>query len=661
MICSMSKMHKKVCLIAGILFLFSTASNLWAYVEQVPHDLKKYLDEKYGRYQLFDYQKDGNGFYFANIYNEVSGKNTIVAVNPAKKDKSSVIFEYPKKFKNDISGLVYNPRNKTLYFSLYNGDNNKYNRMIFENVGIYTVTRDSQGLYLNENLHRYYIIEEWVINNVCDTFLRLPVQPDIDGFLNYFFDFADPGVTPVFCVTDRKGNVLTNREAVQYLLTDNELTRFCAMHNEYYYFPVNKYLFVADEQGNPTEKSAVSYYDTDYCFWGRLKFQFEQIQMVLYNDEVYFSAQYGSEKRVKNSTFWTWDWSEIFKINHVGQDFYITQPDGFPRIHACLYDHYKANVEPVKRVPLEVTEYGLVINDSDGESVWLFDGESSKRFDNKDSMLTHAIIQKKKPKNLSAVLLVFNIFISILLIQAIIYMIIATKHRHKRDEKIKLQIQRDERRKISYDIHDSVVQDIRAIRIETEMLEVKKTNEVRKDNLIANITNCIMKMRDICYGLSPAEFFDVKQGELVDVYSILQTLSEQFFRRTNIRCTVSADDEEDGFYYYKDDCYNIINIVQEALKNIEKHSFATSVQLFCRHEMINKNEYMTLFIIDDGRGCDIEQVLQKKNLKNHFGLKMIKDHVSMIKGSFVEFFSAPGDGMQIKISLCGVSKKQNEK
>ena len=43
MICSMSKMHKKVCLIAGILFLFSAASNLWAYVEQVPHELKKYL------------------------------------------------------------------------------------------------------------------------------------------------------------------------------------------------------------------------------------------------------------------------------------------------------------------------------------------------------------------------------------------------------------------------------------------------------------------------------------------------------------------------------------------------------------------------------------------------------------------------------------------
>ena len=383
--------------------------------------------------------------------------------------------------------------------------------------------------------------------------------------------------------------------------------------------------------------------------------------MILYDGEVYFSANYGSEKRIKNITTWTQDWSEIFKINHTAQDFYITQPDGFTRIHACLYDHYRTNVEPVKRLPLELSQYGLVINDANGESVWLYDGESSKRFENKNAMISFAANNKDEPRNFNGVLVVFNIIVTILLIQAIIYMIIATSHRRKKEEKIKLQIQQDERRKISYDIHDSVVQDIRAIRIGTEMLEVKKTNEIKKDNLIANITNCIMKMRDICYGLSPAEFFDVKQGELVDVYSIIQSLSEQFFRRTNIRCTVSADDEEDGFYFQKDDCYNIINIVQEALKNIEKHSFATSVQLFCRHEMINKNEYMTLFIIDDGRGCDIEQVLQKKNLKNHFGLKMIKDHVSMIKGSFVEFFSAPGDGMQIKISLCGVEKKQNEK
>lgn len=657
----MGKMFKRISLIAGILFLFSATSNLWAYVEELPHDLQKYLDEKYGRYRVYDYQKNADGFYFVNMYSDVTGKNTILAINPSKKEKSSVVYEYPKKFSNDISGLVYNPKNQTLYFSIYNSENNKYNLTTYEYTGIYTVTKNSQGLYLNENLHRYYLLEEWVIKNVCDTYLKNPDQPDYDSFLQYFYDFADPGVTPVFCVKDKQGNVLTNKEAVQFLLTGNELKKFYTYHNEDYYFPVNKFLFAADEEGNPTQKTAVSYYESDYCFWGRLRQQYEQIYMVLYKDDVYFSTNFFSEKRIGNTVIWSPDWSGIFKINHNAQEFYISQPDGFSRIHACLYDHHKANNEAVKKLPLEVTEYGLVINDIDGEAVWLFDGEESKRFDNKEKMLSYAANIKKESKDYRGLLLFLNIFVTILLIQAIIYMIIASSHRRKQEEKRKLQIQQDERRKISYDIHDSVVQDIRAIRIGTEMLEVKKTNEIKKDNLIANITNCIMKMRDICYGLSPAEFFDVKQGELVDVYSILQTLSEQFFRRTNIRCAVSSDDEEAGFYFVKDDCYNIINIVQEALKNIEKHSFATSVQIFCRHEVIDKKEYMTLFIIDDGRGCDIEQVLQKKNLKNHFGLKMIKDHVSMIKGSFVEFFSAPGDGMQIKISLCGVLKNQNEK
>ena len=57
MICSMGKMLKRIYLIAGIIFLFSAGSNLWAYVEQVPHELKKYLDETYGRYRVLNIKR----------------------------------------------------------------------------------------------------------------------------------------------------------------------------------------------------------------------------------------------------------------------------------------------------------------------------------------------------------------------------------------------------------------------------------------------------------------------------------------------------------------------------------------------------------------------------------------------------------------------------
>jgi len=656
-----SEKYKKTSVILGILFLFCSTSKLWAFVEQIPYKLEKALNESYGGYQLFNYQKTEDGTYLVhmNLFN--TNRETVAAINPSQKEKSSIIYESSIKIYNDISGFVYNPKDKTLYFAVYNGRKHKDYYMLFEQTGIYAVTKNKDGAFLKENLHRYYCLEEWIVRNVCELYLQIPEQPDYDSFLNYLFAFADPGVKPVFCMTDKNNNILTNKNAVDYLINSYGIDRFCKCYDEYYIFPLEKFLFAADEEGKPTEKSAVSYYSSDFCIWGRLKQNYEQMMFVVYDDQVYFSTNYGSEKTIKNVRKWSPDWSEIFKINHTSDYFYISQPEAFSRIHASLHDYKKANTSPNTKEPLEVTDYGLLINDIDGEYVWLYDGKTSQRFENKKAMLSYANLKKKKPENIEVILFVLNIIIVVLLLLTLVYILVSMSHRNKNEEKMKLQIQQNERRKISYDIHDSVVQDIRAIRIGTEMLEVQKSNEVKKENLITNITNCIIKMRDICYGLSPAEFFDVKQGELVDIYSILQTLSEQFFRRTNIRCSISADDEEDGFYFNKDACYNIINIVQEALKNIEKHSFATSVQLFCRHEVIKEKEFMTLFIIDDGTGCNIDQVLQKKNLKNHFGLKMIKDHVSMIEGSFVEFFSAPGDGMQIKLSLFGVAKKQSEK
>ena len=659
MISSMRKMKKLFKLITSLFLFIYAGSGLWAYVKEIPSDLEDYLDNNYELYQLCDYQEDGNGFYFVYVMNDEQKTYFLAAVNPKVPEKSQILFVYPLKDKHDINSMLYNPKNKTLYFTVNNGSINEFGLQTHEFDGIYKVTRNSEGLYLKQNVQRYFILQDWVFNNVIQSYLVLPPVPDYEGFLNYMFAFADPGVIPVFCVKDNDNKILTNKDAIDYLISTDQLKDLSTIRNKFWLFPLDKFIFATDELGNPTDKTAVSYYEGDYCFYGRFNYNFDEMYLTLWEDEIYFTVNCGSEKFRRGGNVWTLDWAEVFKLNDNPETgLYITQPEAFSRIHAKLHRTYESNFMPDFKQPLEVCDYGLIINDIQGDYVWLYNGDTARRFDNKNFMMGYAIKQGLKPKNTARFLLIINICMSILLIQAIVFLILGVSQKRKRDEKIIAKIRQNERQKISYDIHDSVVQDIRAIRIGTEMLEVKKSFEVKKDNLIADITNCIVKMRDICYGLSPAEFFDMEDSDLVDVYSILQSLGEQFFRRTNIRCSISCDDEEDGFYFCMDDCYNILSIVQEAFKNIEKHSFATSVQIFCRHEIINKKEYMTLFIIDDGKGCDIDQVLQKKNLKNHFGLKMIREHVKMIKGSYVEFFSAPGDGMQIKISLCGVAKKQ---
>ena len=70
-------------------------------------------------------------------------------------------------------------------------------------------------------------------------------------------------------------------------------------------------------------------------------------------------------------------------------------------------------------------------------------------------------------------------------------------HLSKKDKKLVFNIQDKERSKISKDLHDSVVQTIRAIRTDVEMLEVPQKEENHKQNIINDLTNSIILLRNL--------------------------------------------------------------------------------------------------------------------------------------------------------------------
>lgn len=657
-------------LITAILLLFNF--KLSAYITSFPEDLYDYLQNNYEACRVYDFVTDEkSGYYFLNLRLKRDFIYRILAVNIAEPEKSSELFEIYNKEGDPITSLAYNPKNETLYFAVHNGYSNELDIQTEQYSGIYAVTKNSEGLLVKENLRKYMRINDWFFKNTTRFYLKRSA-PDYKGFLNYCLSFADPCVNPVFCITDDKGKTLTNLEAAKYIVNSNLIEDFCHETDSLSNFPLYKHLFVADEKGNPTSKSAISYISSDSVFYGRLDFGFNDLFLIVFDGTVYFTMNYGSEKRTLTRKDWSFDWGEVFKIEDSEEGFYITQPAQLTKIHTKLYDMYAYYNNSGYVPPIEISDYGLVFSDIDLKSLWLYDGNKSLHFDDKKALsaytqkleLEKATLQKQsRYLSPSALIVLILVFITLLLGGTVCILMLRINGFKEAENKIRVKTQQEERRKISYDIHDSIVQDIRAIRIGTEMLEVKKSYEIKKDILIENITNCIVKMRDICYGLSPAELFKPDETGFVDIYTILQTLSEQFFRRTNIQTSISADSSDDdykGFYFTPDECSNIICIVQEAFKNIEKHSYATAVHIFCSHKIINNKEYMQLFIIDDGRGCKIDEVLLPRNQKNHFGLRMIQERMKMIKGSFVEFCSAPNDGMQIKLSICGGSQKKDE-
>ena len=183
------------------------------------------------------------------------------------------------------------------------------------------------------------------------------------------------------------------------------------------------------------------------------------------------------------------------------------------------------------------------------------------------------------------------------------------------------------------------------------MLKVQEGQEQKQKDLSEKITDCIVKMRNICYGLEPAEFsLPSPNPGKINLLSILKSLGEQFEAKSKIKCSLNAAQGLEEILVEKEKCQCLVRIVQEAFANIEKHSYATEAQILARTENQQDKKILTLFIIDNGRGCDLDKARFGANWRTHFGLRQMQERAKTI-GAAISFRSAPDDGMQIKLSV----------
>ncbi len=233
----------------------------------------------------------------------------------------------------------------------------------------------------------------------------------------------------------------------------------------------------------------------------------------------------------------------------------------------------------------------------------------------------------------------------------VIFHLYKNNNRFKKNKQFIFNIQETERGKISRDIHDSIIQDIRAIRIKTELLKVDSESENNKNDVIRLATDCVVKLRNICYNLTPAELATHEDGDSskIELISIIQSLVLQFIDRTHVPCQLKIDENFEYPILDKETSQNLFRIIQESLNNIEKHSYATQCQIWIRNRLLEEKKGMLIFISDDGVGCDIKN-LRKRHGKYHFGLQNIVDRAALIGGT-AEFESEPGHGFEVTITV----------
>ena len=244
------------------------------------------------------------------------------------------------------------------------------------------------------------------------------------------------------------------------------------------------------------------------------------------------------------------------------------------------------------------------------------------------------------------------IVLSLLLIFAVIFnLIILSKkfgqHLNKKDKKLIFDIQNKERIKLSRDLHDSAVQTIRAIRTDVELLEVSKKELTRKDQIIKELTDCIILLRNICYNLSLAENSGEMTENNLELLSIIDTLCKQFSQKTKIPCTINTKADFTIPLFSLEVSKHTVRIIQEILSNIEKHSFATSVNIFLSKIQNDKGNMLKIVIIDDGIGCQVKDMTKKKH---HFGVRNIMESIKLIGGK-IDFYSKENEGLNIVLEI----------
>ena len=257
------------------------------------------------------------------------------------------------------------------------------------------------------------------------------------------------------------------------------------------------------------------------------------------------------------------------------------------------------------------------------------------------------LIQTNTYKNRAILLLTVCSFLSILTGGAIAFFVSRTRKLEEQKRGILLQqlmkIEEDERRNLSFQIHNEMGQDLSALKIHLGLIEEKIPKSIllsfsqninQAKGLIANL---IEKSHNIAYFLRPSSLDEV------GIVATIEALILQYRHATNINFNFQKPKLELKF----PDRFNLLlyRIVQEALTNIVKYAKAGNVKITIQR----KARVVELGIVDDGVGFDYHRLL-KEPPKGKLGLLGLRERIELFGGT-MHINTLPGKGTRIIVQL----------
>ena len=215
-----------------------------------------------------------------------------------------------------------------------------------------------------------------------------------------------------------------------------------------------------------------------------------------------------------------------------------------------------------------------------------------------------------------------------LILVTIAMAVIIHKRVSQKAELERLKAVNEEQISFSRNLHDTVAQDLAAVKFQIQKGDYDKA-ELYADQALSEVRYMI----DSLHTDLQERLTDIIRETLLAFEDNYHIKSELYIYSDNIE-KIRAD--------YK---IQLIHIIKEALSNIARHAQATLVQI----KIADLANNLHISISDNGLGFDFKDAMQKSDKdKKHWGLKNICDRVSQMDGQ-VDFINNGGTTIAITL------------
>lgn len=189
-----------------------------------------------------------------------------------------------------------------------------------------------------------------------------------------------------------------------------------------------------------------------------------------------------------------------------------------------------------------------------------------------------------------------------------------------------LAAQEGERLRISYELHDTVAQDLATAKLYCGLCEGPYAEQATR-----LLDKSIEGVRSICHGLRPAEL------DRLGIFEAVSRLCSEMGRDTGIDVKLTVEGL-DSLELEQETEINLFRILQEALTNVRRHAQAKHVRVV----LFGFGDYIELTVDDDGRG--------PQGAKPGLGRTGMEERARMVGGQF-HFGYGPWGGVSLRATL----------